>query len=585
MSDTLHLDKVRAGASVWNKWRRDNPSIVPDLTGLRISASELQFGVVQGGPVDFSRTELNNAVLVHATLIEANLAGAVLVKADLSYARLNKADLRGADLRGAKIGHADLTDARLDGAFVCGADLRHARGLTQQQIERALGGDRTLLPAGLEVPTTWLVEEERERQRPDGQGIDSQISEYDLLGVKPKASMLEIRTAWLRLVKELHPDIAADDPSANERLKAINRAYQGLKSNEQREMARRAQRPASGGAATFAVFLFLPIAATLAMAVWTHGIPVTLRDEPVTAVVEQRPTADDTALAAAMGQEADETRVAPALRYQPNQVALSGEVGTLPNSALERTDKTSDDDAAWANAAAEATTASLNRYLGLHPQGRHAQKAIDDLTQLAAVELALGEDYAVREAAAMQRAEPILRRYLLEYPTGPLAPEARGKLAALEAGTRAAVAWSHAEQEDSKVENAENVVAFAADDLTAQAVRQEAGRQELALAKPAEREPTNDPIAATDVTRSNGELAEQLALATHVDSQTNGRHAEAKLAGLERTLETQSASVGASTKHARPPLRTGRPVASTAHSATRWPSADEPFVAADGRIR
>src|SRR6187200_409639 len=243
MSDTLHLDKVRAGASVWNKWRRDNPGIVPDLTGLRISASELPFGVVQGGPVDFSRTELNNAVLVHATLIEANLAGAVLVKADLSYARLNKADLRGADLRGAKIGHADLTDARLDGAFVCGADLRHARGLTQQQIERALGGDRTLLPAGLEVPTTWLVEEERERQRPDGQGIDSQISEYDLLGVKPKASMLEIRTAWLRLVKELHPDIAADDPSANERLKAINRAYQGLKSTEQREMARRAQRP------------------------------------------------------------------------------------------------------------------------------------------------------------------------------------------------------------------------------------------------------------------------------------------------------------------------------------------------------
>ncbi len=106
MSDPLHLHKIRAGAVVWNKWRRDNPSIVPDLNGLRISASELQFGAVQGGPVDFSRTELSQAVLVHATLIEANLAGAALAKADLSYARLNKADLRGADLRGAKLGYA-----------------------------------------------------------------------------------------------------------------------------------------------------------------------------------------------------------------------------------------------------------------------------------------------------------------------------------------------------------------------------------------------------------------------------------------------------------------------------------------------
>ena len=163
--------RIRAGAVVWNKWRRDNPSIVPDLNGLRISASELQFGAVQGGPVDFSRTELSQAVLVHATLIEANLAGAALAKADLSYARLNKADLRGADLRGAKLGYADLTDARLDGAFVCGADLRHARGLTQPQIDRALGGERTLLPAGLHVPATWLAEDERERQRGDGQGI------------------------------------------------------------------------------------------------------------------------------------------------------------------------------------------------------------------------------------------------------------------------------------------------------------------------------------------------------------------------------------------------------------------------------
>jgi hypothetical protein len=533
MSDPLHLEKIRAGAHVWNKWRRDNPGIVPDLNGLRISASELQFGAVQGGPVDFSRTELSHAVLVHATLIEANLAGAALTKADLSYGRLSKADLRGADLRGAKLGYADLTDARLDGAFVCGADLRHARGLTQQQIDRALGGEGTLLPAGLHVPATWLAEDERERQRGGGQGIDSQINEYDLLGVKPKASMQEIRTAWLRLVKELHPDIAADDPSANERLKAINRAYQGLKAQDQRQAARRAER--SSGAGTFAVFLFLPIAATLAMAVWTHGLPIALlRELPVAAVPEQRTVADDAALAEAslaetMGQtqeakETDERRTSVALSYPSSEPALSGEIAALPTSTAERADIAADDDAAWARAA----------------------------------------------DAAWAR----------------MADEARRKVAALEAEARADVAWAGAEhkdaQQDAKAELVKEVPA-----QTADTVGQSAARQEVALAEVAGREPANDRLAAAaDVPRVNAEHSEQAELGTHLEPRLNGRRAEAKLAGLESVVESKPAAAVAGTRHARQVLRSpGRLGASTAQSATRWPSADEPFVAADGRIR
>ncbi|MET0192809.1 MAG: DnaJ domain-containing protein [Hyphomicrobiaceae bacterium] len=534
MSDPLHLHKIRAGAVVWNKWRRDNPSIVPDLNGLKISASELQFGAVQGGPVDFSRTELSHAVLVHATLIEANLAGAALAKADLSYARLNKADLRGADLRGAKLGYTDLADARLDGAFVCGADLRHARGLTQQQIDRALGGEGTLLPAGLHVPATWLAEDERERQRGDGQGIDSLINEYELLGVKPKASMQEIRTAWLRLVKELHPDIAADDPSANERLKAVNQAYQGLKALDQREIARRAARRPSSGTATFAVFLFLPIAATLAMAVWTHGLPIALlRDLPVVAVTEQRTGADDAALAEAslaetMGQpqeaeKTNETRTSVALSYPSSKPTSLGEVSSLSTSTAERIDTLADDDAAWARAA----------------------------------------------DAAWAR----------------MADEAHRKVAALEAEARADVAWAGAKQKNAEAEQAKDVPAQTADTTR---LSTQATRQEVALAEVAGREPANERMAAAaDVPRVNAEHAEQADLTTHLEPRLNGRRAEAKLAGLESVVESKPTAAVAGTRHARQVLRSpGRPGASTtAQSATRWPSADEPFVAADGRIR
>jgi len=45
--------------------------------------------------------------------------------------------------------------------------------------------------------------------------------------------MQEVRVAWLRLVKELHPDAGFDDPTASEHLKAINLAYQTLKNLEQ----------------------------------------------------------------------------------------------------------------------------------------------------------------------------------------------------------------------------------------------------------------------------------------------------------------------------------------------------------------
>jgi len=51
---------------------------------------------------------------------------------------------------------ADLTRADLTGADLTGADLHKARGLTQTQIEKAVGDETTKLPEGLEMPKSWL---------------------------------------------------------------------------------------------------------------------------------------------------------------------------------------------------------------------------------------------------------------------------------------------------------------------------------------------------------------------------------------------------------------------------------------------
>jgi Pentapeptide repeats (8 copies) len=162
-----HVEVLRAGARAWNAWRRENPGIAPVLNDLDVSVTERQFGRVQGGPIHLSRAELRGARLDQATLIEANLMGAVLTEADLSDARLEHADLRGA-----RLAYAALDRACLKGANLCGTDLRLAQGLTQAQIDQAVGDHRTGLPAHLSMPRTWL-----QQSQPNGHAHESPAGE------------------------------------------------------------------------------------------------------------------------------------------------------------------------------------------------------------------------------------------------------------------------------------------------------------------------------------------------------------------------------------------------------------------------
>jgi hypothetical protein len=87
-------------------------------------------------------------------LTETDLRGANLSAIHMENADFTEAHLEGADLDGAHLEGADLDGAHLEGANLWGAHLEGAR-LRQEQLDRTLGGEITVLPAGLTPPAHW----------------------------------------------------------------------------------------------------------------------------------------------------------------------------------------------------------------------------------------------------------------------------------------------------------------------------------------------------------------------------------------------------------------------------------------------
>ena len=57
---------------------------------------------------------------------------------------------------------------------------------------------------------------------------------YEILGVERGASEAEVKSSFRRLARELHPDVNAHDPQAEEKFKAAAEAYEVLSDPEQR---------------------------------------------------------------------------------------------------------------------------------------------------------------------------------------------------------------------------------------------------------------------------------------------------------------------------------------------------------------
>jgi hypothetical protein len=133
MANEEHLAILKQGVEVWNQWRKENTSIVPDLSQAYINGAILS-------QINLSGANLNMAHLASANLILADLSGARLTMAILSEADIIQARLIRTDLTKSSLELANLTGSNLNMADLNGADLRQANFRSAKLYGANLGG-------------------------------------------------------------------------------------------------------------------------------------------------------------------------------------------------------------------------------------------------------------------------------------------------------------------------------------------------------------------------------------------------------------------------------------------------------------
>ncbi|MCP4108140.1 MAG: TIR domain-containing protein [Desulfobacteraceae bacterium] len=124
MANKEHLEILKQGVEIWNRWREDNPDVKPDLQEAYLKDVNL-YGA-NFTEADLQKANFAEADLQKANFTEADLQKANFIEADLQHANLQKTKLQGAKLTRANLWESNLQRAKLQGAKLTWASLEDA---------------------------------------------------------------------------------------------------------------------------------------------------------------------------------------------------------------------------------------------------------------------------------------------------------------------------------------------------------------------------------------------------------------------------------------------------------------------------
>lgn len=137
MANPEHFEILKQGVEVWNRWRKQNASVRPDISGAKIMGFR--------GNWDFSEINLAGANLEGAEFTGVIFKGANFKRSNMQTANLNGSDFKEANLDGAYLSYAklrrtDLQKATLSYAALIETDFRNAKLRESQIFEAVLKG-------------------------------------------------------------------------------------------------------------------------------------------------------------------------------------------------------------------------------------------------------------------------------------------------------------------------------------------------------------------------------------------------------------------------------------------------------------
>jgi uncharacterized protein YjbI with pentapeptide repeats len=127
-----HANHLARGVEHWNRWRKDHPGVVPDLTHIQMCGEDLRGTNLRDADLedaDLSETRLgvnSERSSSRETRLSNTYVGKLLAREDGRPADLRGANLASANLIGANLRWVAMDDACLLEAAVCGAKLGHA---------------------------------------------------------------------------------------------------------------------------------------------------------------------------------------------------------------------------------------------------------------------------------------------------------------------------------------------------------------------------------------------------------------------------------------------------------------------------